>query len=86
MACWPRAPVNGTRSASTLPMNLKNAAFFALAGTVLVTLLLVFGLIGDFVGVVRGVVPAMRLATSFIYAFAGFSVVVFLYEFHRARV
>jgi hypothetical protein len=67
-------------------MNLKNAAFLALAGMVLVTLLLVFSLIDDVFGVARGVVPAMRLATSFIYAFAGFSVVVFLYEFHRARV
>jgi hypothetical protein len=67
-------------------MNLKNAAFLALAGMVLVTLLLVFGFIGDVLGVTRGVVPAMRLATSFIYAFAGFSVVVFLYVFHRAPV
>jgi len=69
-----------------LTMNLKNAAFLALAGMVLVTLLLVFGFIGDVFGVARGVVPSMRLATSFIYAFAGFSVVVFLYFFHKARV
>jgi hypothetical protein len=40
-------------------MNLKNAAFLALAGMVLVTLLLVFSLIGDVFGVARGVVPAM---------------------------
>jgi hypothetical protein len=69
-----------------LTMNLKNAAFLALAGMVLVTLLLVFGFIGDVLGVARGVVPAMRLASSFIYAFAGFSVAVFLYFFHKARV
>jgi hypothetical protein len=77
---------NGARSAATLTMNLKNAAFLALTGTVLVTLLMVFSLIGDLLGVARGVVPAMRLVTSFIYAFAGFSVVVFLYVFHAAQV
>jgi hypothetical protein len=67
-------------------MSLKNASFLAFAGMVLVTLVLVFSLIGDVLGVARGVVPAMRLATSFIYAFAGCSVVVFLYVFHKARV
>jgi len=67
-------------------MNLRHAAFLALAGMVLVTLLLAFGFIGDVLGVARGVVPAMRLVTSFIYAFAGFSLVVFLHFIHKARV
>jgi hypothetical protein len=67
-------------------MNLKNAAFLAFVGMVLLTVLLVFGFIDDALGVARGVVPAMRLATSFIDAFAGFSMVVFLYVFYRARV
>ena len=66
-------------------MTLKNTAFLALVGMVLVTILLVAGLIADVSGVVRGLIPAMRLLTSFIYAFAGLSVVVFLYAFHRAQ-
>ena len=52
---------------------------------ILATILLVVGFIGDVFGVVRGLIPAMRLLTSFIYAFAGLSMVVFLYAFHKAR-
>jgi len=66
-------------------MTLKNAAFLALVGMVLVTTLLIMGLIGDVLGVVRGLIPTMRVLTSFIYAFAGLSVVVFLYAFHKAQ-
>jgi len=46
---------------------------------------LIAGLIGDVLGVVRGLIPAMRVLSSFIYAFAGLSVVVFLYAFHKAQ-
>jgi hypothetical protein len=66
-------------------MSLKNAAFLALVGMILVTILLIAGLIGDVLGVVRGLIPIMRLLTSLIYAFAGLSVVVFLYAFHKAQ-
>ncbi len=66
-------------------MTLKNTAFLALVGMVLVAILLIAGLIGDVLGVVRGLIPAMRVLTSFIYAFAGLSVVVFLYAFHKAQ-
>jgi len=66
-------------------MTLKNTAFLALVGMVLVTILLIAGLIADVSGVVRGLIPAMRLLTSFIYAFAGLSAVVFLYAFHKAQ-
>ena len=66
-------------------MTLKNTAFLALVGMVLVTILLIAGLISDVSGVVRGLIPAMRLLTSFIYAFAGLGVVFFLYAFHKAQ-
>ena len=66
-------------------MTLKNTAFLALVGMALVTILLIAGLIVDVSGVVRGLIPAMKLLTSFIYAFAGLSVVVFLYSFHKAQ-
>ncbi len=66
-------------------MTIKNTAFLALVGMVLVTILLIAGLITDVLGVARGLIPAMRLLTSFIYAFAGLSVVVFLYAFHKAQ-
>lgn len=66
-------------------MTLKNTAFLALVGMVLVTILLIAGLIGDVLGVVRGLIPTMRVLTSLIHAFAGLSVVVFLYAFHKAQ-
>lgn len=79
------ALVEGAKHTHTLTMTLKNAAFLALVGMVLVTTLLIVGLIGDVLGVARGLIPAMRVLTSFIYAFAGLSVVVFLYAFHKAQ-
>jgi hypothetical protein len=66
-------------------MTPKNTAFLALVGMVLVTILLIAGLIADGLGVLRGLIPAMRLLTSFIYAFAGLSVVAFLYAFYKAQ-
>jgi hypothetical protein len=63
-------------------MTLKNAALLALIGTILITALLVW----DFVlKVLRGLIPATMLFSSFIYAFACFSVAVFFYVFHRAQ-
>ena len=66
-------------------MSLQNAARLALVGAVLVTILLVVGFVVDLLNVLRGLIPALRVVTSFIYAFAGVGVVVFLYVFHKAR-
>ena len=66
-------------------MTLKNTAFLALVGMVLVTILLIAGLILDVSGVVRGLIPAMKLLTSLIYAFASLTVAIFLYAFHKAQ-
>ena len=66
-------------------MNLKNAALLALVGTVMLTVLLIAGFIFDVLNVLRGLIPATRLLTSFIYAFAGLSAGVFLYAFHKAQ-
>jgi len=66
-------------------MTLKIAAFLTLVGMILATILLVVGFIGDVFGVVRGLIPAMRLLTSFVCALTGLSMVVFLYAFHKAQ-
>jgi hypothetical protein len=73
------------RRAYTPVMTLKNAALLALVGVTLATIVLAAGFIGDVSTVVRGLIPATKLLTSFIYAFAGLSTVVFLYAFHRAQ-
>ncbi len=64
---------------------MRSAASLALFGAVLVTILLVVGFLSDLLNVLRGLVPALRLVASFIYAFAGAGAVVFLYVFRRAQ-
>jgi hypothetical protein len=66
-------------------MTLKNAALLALVGTILMTALLVWNFVFTFLNVLRGVVPAVMLFPSFIYAFGCFSVMVFFYVFHRSQ-
>lgn len=66
-------------------MNLKNAASLALVGALMLTVLLIAGFIFHVLNVLRGLLPAIKLLTSFIYAFAGLSAVVFLYAFHKAQ-
>ena len=66
-------------------MSLKSAAFLALVGMILLTLLV----IADFINVVQGVlhdlIPAMMLLRSIIYLLASIGLTVFLWAFHRAQ-
>jgi hypothetical protein len=72
-------------SVHTPTMTLKNAALLALIGTILMTALLVWNFVFTLVNILRGLVPAVTLFQSFIYAFGCFSVMVFFYVFHRAQ-
>ena len=69
----------------TSTMTLKNAALLALVGTVLVTALLTWTFIFNFLNVLRGLVPPVAVFSTFIYAFACFTVAVFFFVFHRAQ-
>jgi hypothetical protein len=66
-------------------MTLKNAALLALIGTILMTALLVCVFVSNVVNVLRGVDAPVVLFASFIYAFGCFTVMVFLFVFHRAQ-
>jgi hypothetical protein len=66
-------------------MTVRNAALLALIGTILVTALLVFDSIRNVLNVVGGLVPAVTLFSSLIYAFGAFSVAVFFFVFHKAQ-
>jgi hypothetical protein len=66
-------------------MTLKNAALLALIGTVLMTAFLVWMFVFNFLNLLRGLVPAVTLFSSLVYAFGCFSVMVFFYVFHRAQ-
>jgi hypothetical protein len=75
----------GMRCAHTSIMALKNAALFALIGTLLLTILLVAGLILDVLNITRGLIPATKVLSSLIYAFAAVAVTVFFYVFHKTQ-
>ena len=77
------ADVNG--NVHTPTMTLKNAALLALIGTILMTALLVWQFVFNFLNLLRGLVPAVMLFSSFIYAFGCFSVMVFFFVFHRTQ-
>jgi hypothetical protein len=66
-------------------MTLKSAAFLALIGTLLLTILLAMDFITTVSGVLSDVVPVMALLRSLIYLFASFSALVFFYVFSRAQ-
>ena len=66
-------------------MTPKNAALLAFVGTILMTVLLVWNLVFTFLNVLRDLVPAVTLVSSFIYAFGCLSVTVFFFVFHRAQ-
>ena len=74
-----------TGSVHTPIMTLKNAALLALIGTILMAALSGWTFVFNFLNLLRGLVPALVLFSSFIYAFACFSVAVFFYVFHRAQ-
>ena len=69
----------------TPTMTLKNAALLALIETILMTSLLVWTFVFNFLNLLRGLVPAVTLFSLFIYAVGCFSVMVFFYVFHRAQ-
>ena len=64
-------------------MSLKNAAFLALIGMILLTVLVLVGFIRDLSGVLNGFIPAARVLTSLIYLFAALTVTLFFYAFYK---
>src|ERR1022692_1216702 len=66
-------------------MSLKNAALFALIGMIVLTALLAVDFIDATLAVGRGLVPAMKLLTSFVDLLASVGLTVFLYVFQRTQ-
>ena len=67
----------------TLTMTLRKAALLSLIGTALMTVLLVWAFVSNVINAMHGLVPGVRLFSSFIYAFGCFGVTVFFYVFYR---
>ena len=66
-------------------MTLKNAAFLALIGTLLLTVLLAADFITTLSGILHDVIPAMALLRSLIYLFASLTVMVYFFVSNRAQ-
>lgn len=66
-------------------MTLKGASLLALVGMLLVTLVALADLVNDVLAVARGVLPAVVLLRSLVYTFASFSLLTFLYVFHKGH-
>jgi hypothetical protein len=66
-------------------MNLKSAAFLALVGMILLTVLLIADFINVLLGVMRDIVPVVMLLRSLIYMLASLAVTVFLWVFYRGQ-
>ena len=66
-------------------MTLKSAAFMALIGMLLLTVLLALGFIRDISGFMGGAVAAMAVLIPLIHLLASLGVAVFLYVFYKAQ-
>ena len=66
-------------------MSLKTAAFFALIGMILLTVLDAAGFLRDLTAFLREAVAAMTLLAAAIHVLASLSLTVFLYVFYRAH-
>jgi hypothetical protein len=66
-------------------MSLKSASLFALVGMIVLTVFLTVDFINTIAAVSGGLVPAMKLLTSFVYLLASVGLTVFLFVFHRTQ-
>ncbi|HTA46441.1 MAG TPA: hypothetical protein VK789_28555 [Bryobacteraceae bacterium] len=66
-------------------MNLKSAAFFAIIGTALWTLLTAVNLVRSVSAVAAGLVPAVNVVTTLVQFVAALSLLVFFGSFYRSQ-
>jgi hypothetical protein len=64
---------------------LRNAALFAVIGTLLWTILLAFDFVNAVTGMARGIVAASSVITSLIHFVAVLSLLIFFVVFHKSQ-
>lgn len=64
-------------------MTLKNAAFLALIGMIVLTVLMLFDFVSDVSADLQGLIPAVRVLRSAIYLFASLTVTVFFFTSYK---
>jgi hypothetical protein len=62
-------------------MTLKNAAFLAFLGTLLLSVLLLWRAVMDILNLIQGLIPAVTLLDSLLYAFAAVTTAIFFFFF-----
>ena len=66
-------------------MSLKNAAFLALIGTLVLTIVLAADFVRVLLGILRDIIPAMALPRALVYLFASLCVTIFFVVFYRSE-
>jgi hypothetical protein len=88
LGAWRHAAINlrlanATTRIHTPTMTLKGAAVLAFLGSLLVAALFVYDFVFSVLNVIRGLIPAVTMFLSLIYAFGAVSVTLFFYVFHK---
>ena len=76
---------NAATRIHTPTMTLKGAAVLAFLGSLLVAALFVYDFVFSVLNVIRGLIPAVTMFLSLIYAFGAVSVTVFFYVFQKRQ-
>ena len=63
--------------------SIKGAALLAFVGTLLLAVMTVWNLVVDVGSVVRGLIPAVRVLSQTVYAFAAVTLAYFFYMFQK---
>jgi hypothetical protein len=66
-------------------MTIKNAAFLAFLATLLLSILFLWRLVMDILNVSQGLVPAVTLLASILYAFGAVTVAIFFFVFQSRQ-
>jgi hypothetical protein len=66
-------------------MGLKTAAFLALIGTLLVTVVYLATFVNDLTAYFQNAIAAMTLLAAAIHLFAGLMISLFFFSFYRAQ-
>jgi len=66
-------------------MSTKAASFLAFVGMLVLTLLILVDLVRDISGVLRDIVPMLRLVRPIVYTFASLTATVFFFVFYERQ-
>jgi hypothetical protein len=75
----------GGEQAYTFTMSLRSAAVFAFIGMLVLTVFLGVDFINTILNVAHGLIPAVKLITSFVDLLASVSLTVFLFVFQKTQ-